>query len=63
MASGRRNFLAGVVAGGAAAVVTLSAGEASVAQGDETQSQAPEPVSRGYQRTAHVEAYYRSLRT
>jgi secreted PhoX family phosphatase len=61
--SERRKFLAGMVAAGsAAAVVALAPGEESAAQSAEVQSPAPEPASRGYQRTAHVDAYYRSLR-
>jgi hypothetical protein len=60
----RRKFLASMVAAGsAAAVVAFSPGEESAAQSAEGHSQTPEPASKGYQRTAHVEAYYRSLRT
>jgi len=59
----RRKFLAGMVAAGsAAAVVALAPGEESAAQSAEVSSPLREPDSRGYQRTAHVEAYYRSLR-
>jgi secreted PhoX family phosphatase len=64
VASERRKFLAGMVAAGsAAAVVALSPGEESAAQGAESGSQTREPVARGYQRTAHVDAYYRTLRS
>ncbi|MCG6865729.1 MAG: hypothetical protein LJE58_09940 [Thiogranum sp.] len=61
--SERRKFLAGMVAAGsAAAVVALAPGDESAAQSAEVQSPLREPASRGYQRTAHVEAYYRTLR-
>jgi secreted PhoX family phosphatase len=61
--SQRRKFLAGMVAAGsAAAVVALAPGEESAAQSAEVQSPLREPASQGYQRTAHVEAYYRTLR-
>jgi hypothetical protein len=62
--SGRRTFLVGMMAAsGAAAVGALSPGEESAAQSTAAQSPAPEAESKGYQRTAHVEAYYRSLRS
>ena len=62
--SGRRTFLVGMVAAsGAAAVGALSPSEESVAQSTAAQSPAPDAVSKGYQRTEHVEAYYRSLRS
>ncbi len=62
--SGRRTFLVGMVAAsGAAAVGALSPSEESAAESTATQLPAPEAVSKGYQRTAHVEAYYRSLRS
>lgn len=63
--SGRRKFLAGMVAAGSAAtVVALTPGEESGAGEATGPSTTPGPgSSRGYQRTAHVEAYYRSLKT
>ena len=62
--SGRRKFLASMVAAGsAAAVAALSPGEESAAQSAESGSQTREPASKGYQRSAHLEAYYRTLRS
>jgi len=62
--SERRRFLAGMVAAGSAAAVgALAPGEKSAAQSAESGSQTREPVSGGYRRTAHVDAYYRTLRS
>jgi hypothetical protein len=61
--SERRKFLASVVAAGsAAAVVAFAPDGESAEQSAEGHTPAREPEARGYQRTAHVEAYYRSLR-
>lgn len=61
--SDRRKFLAGMVAvGSAAAVVALAPDGESAAQSAAEPAPSREPESRGYQRTAHVDAYYRSLR-
>lgn len=61
--SERRKFLASVVAAGSAAAVVAFAPEGESAQQNaEEQTPAREPAASGYQRSAHVEAYYRSLR-
>lgn len=61
--SERRKFLASVVAAGsAAAVVSLAPEGESAEQRTEGDTPSREPEARGYRRTAHVDAYYRSLR-
>jgi hypothetical protein len=59
----RRKFLAGIVAAGSAAAVVAMAPEGNSAEHTPAADKpSPGPASRGYQRTAHVDAYYRSLR-
>jgi hypothetical protein len=59
----RRKFLATVLAtGGAAGVVALAPDGESAEQSAEPDVPSLQPESRGYQRTAHVDEYYRSLR-
>jgi len=61
--SERRKFLASVVAAGsAAAVVAFAPDGESAEHSAEGHTPAREPAAGGYQRSAHVEAYYRSLR-
>ena len=61
--SGRRKFLAGMVAAGSAASVAAMAPDGGgVQQSAAEDKPSREPGSAGYRLTAHVDAYYRSLR-
>ncbi len=55
----RRQFLKDSAAIGAAAAAVAASGE-SLAASESTPTEQPE--KKGYQRTAHVEAYYKSTR-
>ena len=61
--SERRKFLAGIVAAGsAAAVVAIAPDGESAEHSAAGDTPSREPESSGYRRSAHVDAYYRSLR-
>jgi len=61
--SGRRKFLASMVAtGSAAAIVAIAPDGESRERSTVTDNQSREPESGGYRLTEHVDAYYRSLR-
>ncbi|WP_455219557.1 twin-arginine translocation signal domain-containing protein [Kaarinaea lacus] len=61
--SERRNFLKGVViAGGATALTSVSAGLLTESNAKEKRANAKTRASKGYHETPHIQAYYQSLR-
>ena len=61
--SDRRNFLKGVVvAGGATALTSVSAGLLIENDPKKNPDLAKAPPSKGYHETPHIQAYYKSLR-
>ena len=59
----RRNFLKGVVvAGGATALTSVSAGLLTESNSTEKRANTKTRSSKGYHETPHIQAYYQSLR-